>query len=373
MSFSGKLKILLINAYDMDKVYKMYHNGQFPGHHLFGALQLKNNYNMDIIIPKQEKYPFLNKIGNLFDVALLDQQIRAMFTLRKCDILYAPYAAGNTKLIIVCKWLGLVRKPIVILVHQPLFGKPSKRKWVRFLVKKLILKYDTIIFFSHKMMVEMIEAYDIDEAYAKEHFRVSYIGVDKEYFSRYTGTNEPEKKNFLMSSGNSGRDFDILIRAAQKVDFPFKIYCRPESYPKQKPVPKNVEILSGDFPFGQICQDYADARIVLIPLASKPKGTAGIISLLDAMAMGKPVIITRNKNLDVDFQHEKEKIGMEVDESDTDGWVNAITVMLNDYQSLKNMGDRSMELGKKKFHVDTFVEQLAQALEYTHRRYLKKN
>ena len=366
-SLPGKLKILLINAYDMNKVYNMYNNGLFPGHHLFGALQLKNDYDMEIVIPKQEKYKILNKIGNWFDVALLDQQIRAMFTLRKCDILYAPYAAGNTKLIIVCKLLGLVRKPIVILVHQPLFGKPSKFKWVRFLVKKMILKYDTIIFFSHKMMREMMDAYNIEETYAKEHFSVSYIGVDKDFFSKYATANDPESKPFLISSGNSGRDFDILIKASQKINFPFKIYCRPESYPKVKPLPKNVEILSGDFPFGQICKDYADARIVLIPLAANPKGTAGIISLLDAMAMGKPVIITKNDNLDVDF--EREKIGMEVGENDVQGWIQAIEHMINDYSSLKAMGDVSMKLGGERFHINTFVKNLAKALEYTHQRH----
>ncbi len=370
MPLPRKLKILLINAYDMEEHYEMYRKGLIPGHHLFGAPELASDYNMEIIIPKQVKYSFLNTIGNLFDIALLDQQIRAMIALRKCDILYAPYAAADTKLILLAKLFGFIRKPIVILVHNPLFGKPSKYKWKRKLVRKLILTYDTIILLCQRMRTELIDAYDIDPVHAEKHLLLSHWGADMEFFEKFSTPNTPATKNFLISSGKSRRDFDLLIGAAAKIDFPFKIYCTPICFPKTKPIPKNVELLSGDFPFEQICRDYADARIILIPLSSDPEGTVGFTSLMDAMGMSKPAIMSENKNIDIDF--DREKIGMIVNVNDVDGWVHAISQLLDNYSLLKEMGENCHRLGMGTFHLSNFVRDLAKALSDTYQHHISK-
>jgi glycosyltransferase involved in cell wall biosynthesis len=367
----SKLKILLINCYDMHKVLGMYKHGLFPGHHLFGAVELKKEFGVEMVIPKQEKYGILNKIGNWFDIPLVDQQLRALNILRHCDILYTPFAAANTKLIVLGKLLGLIRKPVVILVHFPLFGKPSKNRFIRMLTKRLIEKYDTVIFFSKLMRSEIIDAYNIGETYSKQHFLISPLGVDLNFFKKYRTENNPEAKTFLVSSGNTGRDFDILIKVAERINFPFKIYCKPESFPKSKNIPANVELLSGEFPFGQICQDIANARIVLIPLAPNPQATIGLVSLLETLALGKPVIMTKNKYIDVDF--EKENIGVSVGENDVDGWVQAIMSMLEDYHRLKEMGENSLRLAKEKFNINIFAKDLAKAMNDTHQRYLQEN
>ncbi|HEX6890053.1 MAG TPA: glycosyltransferase family 4 protein, partial [Chryseolinea sp.] len=241
----------------------------------------------------------------------------------------------------------------------------------RSLVKRLILTYDTLIFFSQKMRNELMEAYAIDSAYAEKHFIISPLGVDMGFFSKYSNGNGPEAKRFVVSSGNSARDFDILIRASEKVRVPFKIYCKPESFPKSTTLPQNVEILSGEFPFEQICKDYDDSKVILIPLAANPEGPIGFTSLLEAFAMGKPVIMTRNDYIDVDFHNEK--IGMVVEANDVDGWVHAMTMMLNDYPLLQEMGANSLRLGSEKYNINVFARDLATALVTTYQRYISKH
>jgi glycosyltransferase involved in cell wall biosynthesis len=363
VAISNKLKILLINAFDMNENYSMYKNHLSPGHLLFGAVELNDKF--DIAIPEQEKFTFLNKIGNWIDIPLLDQQIRALRLLSRFDILYAPFAATNTKLIVACKLFGLIRKPIIILVHHPLFGKPSRQRWKWLLAKKLILSYDTIIFLSEKMRKELIDAYNIDAGYADRHFLISNLGVDLDFYKEHA-TKDLDSRRCLVSSGNSNRDFDILIEASKKLRVPCKIYCKPKSRPRTSPVPDNVQVLSGDFPYSQICEDLRQASIVLIPLGREPQGIVGFTSLLEALALGKPVIMTKNKYIDIDL--ERENIGISVDEGDVDGWIHAISSLLDDHERLRIMGENSLRLAKKKFHINAFAMDLAKAIKNTYER-----
>lgn len=345
----------MINTYDMQNVYRDSQTHNYPNHHLFGALQLERDFEMELIIPEQVRFPILDRIGNWFDIEFLDQQLRAIFTLRKYDVLYAPYAAKNTKLIVLLKFIGIIRKPIIINVHVPLFGKISSKKWTRAFVKMLIQQYDKIIFFNKTMKDEIVKGYEFDSAYVDEHFEVSQWGVDTNFFQKFTTVPDAEKIP-LFSSGNTGRDFDTLVMAASKFSERLKIYCRDESYPKSI-IPQNVKIQSGEFAFERICKDQASARIVLIPIAPGIDGMIGYTSLLDAIAMGKPVIMTRNCYIDLDI--ERENIGLYVDEEDVDGWITAIECLLSDATRLEEMSINSFRLASKRFHIDTFAQFLA--------------
>jgi glycosyltransferase involved in cell wall biosynthesis len=335
--------------------------GLTPGHHLYGVLELIKKHKVEVIIPKQEKFAILNTIGNWLEIEFLDQQVRALFMLHKVDAIYAPYAAANTKLLILLKFLRLIRKPIIILVHDNLFGKPSRNKLKLFIAKKLILAYDAIIFLSKKIKSDLLTAYDIDEGHAAKHFFISTWGADLHYFKKYHKNIDPTQEYLLMSSGHSARDFDLLVNVAKRINRRFKIYCRPKSYPQSTSIPENVEILSGSFPFEKICKDYADALVILIPLRSGAEGTAGMTSLLDAIAMGKPVIMTKNENIDIDF--EKEGIGMTVAENDVEGWVSAISMLLRDFGRVKKMRENSLRLAREKFDINIIADDVANVLQ----------
>jgi glycosyltransferase involved in cell wall biosynthesis len=345
----------------MVEAYTNFKTGLRPGHHLYGVLELMETHKVEVIIPKHEKFPILNTIGNWLEIEFLDQQIRALFMLHKFDVIYAPYAAANTKLLILLKFLRLIKKPIIILVHDNLFGKPSRNKLKFLVAKKLILTYDAILFLSKKLRSDLLAAYDIDNGHAAKHFFISNWGADLHYFKKYHKNIEPDQEHFLISAGHSGRDFDLLIAVAKRINRRFKIYCRPKSYPKSPSIPKNVEILSGKFPFEKICKDYADALVILIPLRADPEGTVGMTSLLDAIAMGKPVIMTRNKNIDIDL--DREGIGITVAENDVEGWVSAISMLLNDLDRVKEMGKNSLRLAREKFNIHILADDLAQVLQ----------
>src|SRR5690606_33978451 len=113
-----------------------------------------------------------------------------------------------------------------------------------------------------------------------------------------------------------------------------KIYCKPESYPTCI-IPSNVEVFCGDFPFGTICKDYDGAKLILIPLTVNADSTIGLTSLLDAIAMGKPVVMTKNDKIDLDF--EKEIIGLTISERSIDAWVASVSYLLRNDELLMEM------------------------------------
>ena len=357
-----RLRVLFINTYDMNKVRGLYEQGLYPSHHLYGTLELSKNRDIDIITPDHVKYRFLNWIGNFFDIGFLDQQIRAILLRNKYDILYAPYAASNTKLLVVLKLLGLFRKPIVILVHHPLFGQPSTSRWKRFLVKTLIRQYDSIIFCSKKMRADLTSAYDFDGHYTKKHFFSSHLGVDLHFYKKYVVKIAEKETKFIMSAGNTARDFDVLVRACEKLDVTLKIYCSPQSFPKS-PIPPHIQIYSGEFPFQQICKDYNAALFILIPLSDSPSGMFGMTSLLDALAMGKPVIMTRNGNIDIDVG--EENAGISLQDNSMEAWTNSISKLLDDIPTLEQMSSNSARLAEK-FDIKRFATCLESVIHTTH-------
>jgi len=354
----------MINTFDLSKAEQLHKQGQAPAHHLFGAIELKRDYNYNVLIPAHEKYSLLNRIGDLFDIQFLDQQLRAISIFREYDLIYAPFAAANTKLLILGKLLGIINKPLVILVHHPLFGTPHNRL-KRWIARKLILKYDKVIFLSEQIRSEIINSYQIDVAHSADHFFSSNLGTDLNFYNKFISSSERTSPHSLISSGNSGRDFDILIAASKKLKVPIKIYCKPGSYPTSSSIPDHVEILSGEFPYDHICRDLVNASIVLIPLSAESEGMVGLTSLLEALALGKPVIMTKNNYINVDF--EKENIGLTVNEGDIDGWVQAISSLLEDQLRLKEMGENSLRLAREKFNSNLFAQDLAGAIEDTYR------
>lgn len=366
-----RIRILLVNTYDMNEVKHMYNAGALPSHHLYGTWELEKTHGIEVIVPKHIRFSILNRVGSWFDIPFLDQEVRTLAMMRKYDIIYAPYAASNTKLLVLLKCLGLLKKPIVILVHLELFGKPSENWLMRFVAKKLILSYDFIIFLSSQMKVALKTSYAINVEHERQRFALSTWGADSTFYARYRSKHPPAERKFIVTAGNTARDFDLVVRIAKRINFEFKIYCKPESYPSLAGSrSKNVQIFSGSFPFDDICKDHENSRIVLIPLASGFEGTAGLTSLLDALAIGRPVIMTRNTNIDIDFQ--AENIGVSVNTNDEDAWVSTINELLDDFERLEEMETNALRVMNQRFNIIFLADDLSSAIRTVYSRITQK-
>ena len=104
---------------------------------------------------------------------------------------------------------------------------------------------------------------------------------------------EPERANedYIFSFGKSDRDYDTLVQAAASLNI--RTYIVSAQYKPQVPLPANVTIFREYLPGNEITQWISASRIVVLPLQDYYI-SAGQLSMLEAMALARPVIVTKN-------------------------------------------------------------------------------
>lgn len=106
---------------------------------------------------------------------------------------------------------------------------------------------------------------------------------------------------------------------------------------------------------------YYHALAVAIPLKEKMDYCTGATILMESMAMHKPVIITASKANLIDVK--KEKIGLEVDYGDVNGWREAILYLVEHPDELKEMGERAYHLAKTRYNYNNYCKQIFREIE----------
>lgn len=346
------MKILMVNDYPLDSYYIQWQKGLTPSQQLWGKVELDKINGIEMIILPHVKYTFLNKLGNAIHIQHLDQQIRALFHLNEIDVIYAPFAAATTKFLLLLKLLGIVRTPIVAMIHYPLLGSSSEKKTVRWLGRKLINGYDRMLFISQNILSDNIEAFSLSPEESQEKFVHLNWGAETDFYQQPLEFEDTDKEEYFVTSGQTDRDFDTLIEAFRHIDFKLKIYAKPGFISKSKDIPKNVEIYTKVISSKEIIDVYKNSKAALICFKMTQKSTLGITVLFDVMAIGKPVIITENSYIDIDV--EKEGIGFWVPEGDIQGWISKVNMLIKDSELCKTLGKNAFNLHKSTYNMDRF-------------------
>ncbi len=108
------------------------------------------------------------------------------------------------------------------------------------------------------------------------------------------GHRKHPQRDVIFCGGIYQRDFETLYQAAAKLARPFELVTDPARLPAGPP-PPNVHVV-GRLPKREFLEHLASARLVVLPL-QPVSWVAGLSVLVDAMALGKPVIATRNWGL----------------------------------------------------------------------------
>lgn len=351
------IKILCYNNYSMVGAKRGWEKGEYPDQHLWGT-NLLLNHNIEVHYLEHVKYPILNKIGNFFHIKWLDQQLRILFLASKYDLIYSANSE-NTTILSIFKMLNLFNTPLLVLLHA--IDLKSKKKVVYnvrlILASFYVRNIDRVIFLSQNTYKDLKE--EINLPILK--YCISW-GCDLNFYHWSSIKALEVESQYFISAGHASRDFDILVYVFSKINYPLNIYCTKKSFPKTKITTKNILIddsLPYDFTSPKLLLDkYIYSYAVLIPLKENVNGLQGLSSLLEAMAMGKAIVMTLNKNIDIDI--EKEKIGIYVKSNDIEGWINAINYLLNNPVETKLMGNRARILCQNYYNMERFTNELAE-------------
>jgi glycosyltransferase involved in cell wall biosynthesis len=161
---------------------------------------------------------------------------------------------------------------------------------------------------------------------------------------------------FFFACGRTNRDYATLLAAASRVPAQFVILAS-RSLVGDLPVPENVRFVEGPANVGtdrgisyaeMIGNYYGRAKAVLISRKDIADDTSGLTNLLEALAMGRPVAITRTGSLDLDV--ESARVGRFVPPQDSAAWADLLNQWLRDPDLLAGMRRRALQIVREHYN-----------------------
>jgi glycosyltransferase involved in cell wall biosynthesis len=360
-------RVLILNNYPMDRVLREVEIGETPNHVLFGVQQLEAEGIEPIYLP----YPavgvwaklqsLLSRLHLPLELGDLQQQLLAIKLSRKADIIYAP-CGSQTHLLQYLRALGLFKLPIVTLLHHP-FPKGRLdyfRNWQRNL---FFAGADRLLTLSKALAAELLD-HDIP---ARKVCPLTW-GVDLSFYGAW----KPPGVNGVVATGRTGRDFKTFAHAAKLSGIPATVIgleghlngavfhtspnLRIIEARNEEPVPGEDR---GWIKYPDLCNQMRDHAAIAIPLFAQ-RNLAGLTGLMDALGLGRAVIMTRNSHIDLDI--EAEGIGFWVDPGDVDGWAHHLLWIYQHPDRVQAMGFRARALAERGYCSIDFSKQISALL-----------
>ena len=321
------MNILAINNYSLEENLKKSNERISPRHHNWGVDYLRNKgHNIKLLNYKQHGKRDL--FGLWFCIRLLPH-------LNHFDVIIA-FANPIIGWLAFLKKIGLVKPRIYTLVHH-CNG-----------IMMLGGGYEKILFLSKEIMQISKNRYP---HLAKKMFYIEW-GPDLPFYeSTYQSMAKGKPTQIrLISNGKTSRDLSLVTSACSKMHVPVIVIT-------DKVSEINGAIVSGTK--GKNALSYKDtlgymklSSISLIPIvSSRPKQTlCGLTSLLDALALGQPVIMSDNTNISVDI--EKEEIGLLYKAGDESDFTCKVKNMLDHPELVEKCGRNARLYAERHSYLD---------------------
>lgn len=178
------------------------------------------------------------------------------------------------------------RRPRLVLIGH-LLSPRNKRLLVR--ATRLQRTIDRVIVHSSVQQHLAQEALGM----AAEHIVQLPYQADDRFWAPREATSMP----MICSAGLEYRDYDTLLQAVDRLDLQVVIaaasrWSKHRGLSEGRALPPNVRVAS--FDYGALRQLYASSLFVVVPLLDV-ENQAGITTILEAMAMGKAVIVSHTR------------------------------------------------------------------------------
>jgi glycosyltransferase involved in cell wall biosynthesis len=347
------MKVYFYHTQDLSRIYKEWKEGIFPGHLLYGATHLHKHGIETIMHPYKPMYK--NRLKLTFLTAW-----RILTCREKYDVLYASSFFG-IELLVFLRAIRLYRKPIVIWHHQPIRKANSR---LRELFAKIFYRgFDHMFFFSDTLISQSLKS---SKATADK-MQTIHWGADLDFYDRIISDTDTAKRKGFISTGKECRDMPTLVKAFaqtdQHIDIHIAYSAGKENYKdifSNIDVPANVTLnfINGLIPY-ELSKEVSRSSCVAI-CCMETHYTVGLTTLVEAMALGLPVICSRNTTFAMDI--DKEKAGITVPYYDVKGWQNAIEYIATHPEEAKIMGRNGRALAERLFNLEKYSAEVAQAI-----------
>jgi glycosyltransferase involved in cell wall biosynthesis len=257
-------------------------NGIQPDDHFHGMLRMRL-CSIDADYLELEKvYPhWLSVLFRKF-LSVYFVHIPIFYKLFYCDVIFASTAYGTEFIFSLLH----VKKPKWIINDFGLIGRIGKAQTIKQKIFKwMVGQAGGIVTLGNK------EAEELKQIFPNLRDKICFIpfGVDTKFFRPI----DVIEKNQILSPGfDPGRDYQLLFSAIENIDVKL-VLSKSRNIDQIAELPNNVQTMF--LSWKNLVLEYARSKIVVIPLdlGDGKNDAMGTSSLVQAMAMGKAVIVTR--------------------------------------------------------------------------------
>lgn len=365
------MKVYFYHTQNIQYCLRRMAEGEFPSHFLYGACHLADN-GIDVVYHRSPKHE-LSRLKTALYTAW-----RVLTCRERYDALYATHYKG-LELVVLLRALGLFCKPIIVWHHQPIVKSKSR---LRELLGRFFYKgFDRLIFFSQKLVDDSLKAPKADP----RKLVVGHWGADLAFYDKIKAElkaeqispshhNTPSPSHHLtpspsfIATGKEQRDQPTLIEAFNRTGRHLILYIGINPNPNV-PNPNleavercepadNIDVVKicGLLPY-EIAREVAKADCVVI-CCHRTRYTAGLTTVVEALALGLPVICSRNPQIPVDF--DRLGCGISVDYGDVEGWQRAVEYIATHPDEARLMGERGRALAEQMFNDERCAKEVAE-------------
>lgn len=191
--------------------------------------------------------------------------------------------------------------------------------------------------------------------------------TDTGFFRPAQTAEQGEPRALITSCGLEQRDYATMVEALDGFPVEVKICAVSPNFTTStvvampEVVPRNVEMRR--FEFAELRELYQQAAVTVIPLLENHY-SAGMTTMMEAIACGSPVVITANPGLARDFADMDLVVG--VPPGDTAALRSAVEEMLTDPEPARERAERARRHVLEHHSSDRYVELLCGRLTAFH-------
>lgn len=331
-----KRRILFVMNYGMAQVFRLWQKGLYPGNHLWGCLELaQKGYEVilpePVILKKWTKGAILAKrLKNDLVPTQMAMQLLGHDDIVYCahnNLIWAPLAKSAR--LLKCKIVGQ------LFANEPLLFSSA---------------YNGII--AHTLVAKKRISREFPEILSRH---IPW-GMDLDFFQPF-----PYEPRWVFSSGKTYRDFPVIFEAFRSI--PSEVRILHSDFFAE--IPDSVKIIDskklGDSIYPAIANEYyrfASMSLITLMPDDGHRHAPGVTNLLESMACGRPVIVSRTSALSDEIDVEKEGVGLFVPHSNAAELRKAVNGLLGDRELAGAMGMKGRSLCENYYNMDRFSEDL---------------
>lgn len=312
------MRVLVAQNYSLHEIDRACTAGMNPRHHLWGADALRRAGHTVVTLGSPDR-GWLHRLSRLsrFQLGDLDRQalLRRTARLNEVDVIVCAETRFVRALAVLRRLLAL-RTPLVGLVH-PYEARGRADRWA-------VRGFDRLLSLS-RQAARLTPAPSVVTSWGPD------LG-----FEGY----QPSRGQNVVTTGQTHRDHSLLADAARDAGVP-------------------LTVRAGRMPYEELLGDLCSALAIAIPL-TRTDGCFGITEMNEALALGKPILMTRNPYIDLDI--EAIGCGRWIRPGDGAGWREALARLARDPEEAARMGARGRAYAEQSWNYELFGRALTAAV-----------